>query len=149
MDIFVKCFEKKHFFTLKKNNNFFWFHFTVFKGLHYFWVKLCIFFLSCSLQPTINWFVSLKAISDRDHKTIHHPSMNHWFQYCDLIKVWWSVKGLHKNALYIFASDKNLALFKFIFDNPSNFEINRLIRFVASRMFLLSYSASLISFSSF
>ena len=42
------------------------------------------FFLSCSLQPTKSWFVSLKAISNRDLQTIHHPSMNYWFQYCDL-----------------------------------------------------------------
>ena len=34
-------------------------------------------------------------------------------------------------------------------DNPDNFEINRMIRLVVSEMFLLPYSASLMSFSSF
>ena len=33
-------------------------------------------------QVTTN--TTRKAISDRDLQTMLHPSMNYWFQYCDL-----------------------------------------------------------------
>ena len=118
LDIFVKFLKEKDFFTLQNNNNFF--DFILFIKCDTFESNSVCFFLSCSLQPTNSCFVSLKAISDRDLQTIHHPSMNYWFQYCDLIKFWWSVKDLHKNALKIsgtrspvdiLTSDKNLVFF--------------------------------------
>ena len=55
----------------------------------------------------------------------------------------------------ILTSDRNLVflfvyfVFPALIDIPSNFEINRLIRFVVSGIFLLPCSASLMSFSSF
>ena len=46
-----------------------------------------------------------------------------------------------------FFKEKNI--FPAVIDNPNNFEINRMIKLVVSGMFLLPYSASLMSFSSF
>ena len=89
-------------------------------------------------------------------------TMNYWFQYCDLhgalvkfqrpakqcTKHLWTCSTVNK-----LASDKKSFFFNFIFpaliDNQNNFEISRLIRLAVSGMFLLPYSASLMSFSSF
>ena len=75
------------------------------------------------------------------------------------IKLWWSVRDLQKNVLkilgtsstvHILASNNFLKIiFPSLIDCPNNFEINRLIRLVVSGMFLLPYSASLMSFPSF
>ena len=80
LDIFVKFLRQKHFLHFSNNN----FDFILFIKRDTFESNSVSFFLSCSLQPTKSCFVSLKAISDRDLQTMHHPSMNYWFQYCDL-----------------------------------------------------------------
>ena len=73
------------------------------------------------------------------------PNRIYWFQYCDLIELWWSDKDLQKNAI---ASD--IFFFNFILpaliDNPNNFEIVRLVRLVVSGMFLLPFSTWVIVF---
>ena len=74
--------KRNIFYTLKQQ--YFFISFCSFEGVRYFWVELFIFFSSCSLQLTNSCFASLKEISDRDLQIILHPSMNYWFQYCDL-----------------------------------------------------------------
>ena len=81
LDIFVKFLKEEHFLHFK---TIIFFDFILFIKCDAFESNSVSFFLSCSLQPTKSCFVSLKAISDRDLQTIHHPSMNYWFQYCDL-----------------------------------------------------------------
>ena len=67
--------------------------------------------------------------------------------------------SLMKNALKIFGTSSTVdilassnffwIIFPALIDNPNNLEINRLITLVVSEMFLLPYSALLMSFSSF
>ena len=57
----------------------------IFEGVQHFWLELANFYsklLSATNQPTNNWFCATE--SDIDLLTILHPSMNYWFQYCDL-----------------------------------------------------------------
>ena len=90
------------------------------------------------------------------------PSMNCWFQCCELhsalVKCQRPAEEFNKNLADTFhcrhvTSDKKLVFLKNIFsaliDNPNNFEINRLIMLVVSGMFLLPCSAPLMCFSSF
>ena len=130
--------------------------FCSFEGVWCFWVELYISFPSYPLQPTNSCFVSLKPISDGIFKP--------WttgFSTVTYMELWWSFKDLQNNALNICGHvplSTNLHqiksfFFNFIFpaliDNQNNFEISRLIRLAVSGMFLLPYSASLMSFSSF
>ena len=75
--------KKKHFFTLQNNFFFFFkFQFAVLKECNNFDWNSLSFIPSCSLQLTNNCFCTTE--SDIDLQTILHPSMNYWFQYCDL-----------------------------------------------------------------
>ena len=84
------------------------------------------------------------------------------FSTVTYIELWWSAKDLQRNELKIegtrstvdiLTADKNLVflknLFSLLFNSPNNFEINRLIMLVVIRKFLLPYTASLKSSSSF
>ena len=89
--------------------------------------------------------------------------MKYWFQYCDLhralVKCQKPAEKCTENlrtrsTVDMLASDKIFCFFlSFIFPaligNPNNFEIIRLTRLVVSRMFLLPYSVSFMSFSSY
>ena len=128
--------------------------------MRYFWVALCIFFFEVTLcnKPTAalrhwKWYRTGTFIP---YST---PLWTIGFSSVTYIKLWWSVKGLQKNALNILGtrstvdiltSDNSFFLtFPALTDNRNNFEINSLIKLVVSEMFLLPYSASLMSFSSF
>ena len=78
---FLSIFSKrKIFFTLQ--SSIFLFQFEVLKECNSFDSNSLSFIPSCSLQPTNNCFCATE--SDIDLQTILHPSMNYWFQYCDL-----------------------------------------------------------------
>ena len=72
--------KETFFFTLQ--NNIFLFQFAVLKECNTFDPNCLSFILSCSLQPTNNSFCATE--SGVDLQTMLHPSMNYWFQYCDL-----------------------------------------------------------------
>ena len=75
-------FSRKETFFLHFKTTFFWFQFAVLKECNTFDSNSLSFIPSCSLQPTNNCFCATE--SDIDLQTILHPSMNYWFQYCDL-----------------------------------------------------------------
>ena len=77
---FVNFLKKKHFFT--PQNNIFLFQFAVLKECNTFGSNSLSLVLSCPLQPTNNCFCATE--SGIDLQTTLHPSMNYWFQYCDL-----------------------------------------------------------------
>ena len=131
--------------------------FCSFEGVRCFWVELYISFPSYPLQPTNSCFASLKPISDGTFKP--------WttgFSTVTYMELWWKFQRPAKectkhlwtcSTVNMLASDKKSFFFDFIFPaligNQNNFEISRLIRLAVSGMFLLPYSASLMSFSSF
>ena len=78
---FLSIFSKRNIF-LHFKTTFFLFQFAVLKECNTFDSNSLSFILSCSLQPTNNFFCATE--SDIDLLTILHPSMNYWFQYCDL-----------------------------------------------------------------
>ena len=78
---FLSIFSKRNIFYTSKQH-FFWFQFAVLKECNTFDSNSLSFILSCSLQPTNNSFYATE--SGIDLQTILHPSMNYWFQYCDL-----------------------------------------------------------------
>ena len=80
LDIFLNFFIKKHLLHFK--TTFFLFQFAVLKECNSFDSNSLSFIPSCSLLPTNNCFCATE--SDIDLQTILHPSMNYWFQYCDL-----------------------------------------------------------------
>ena len=80
---FCQISQKEAFFLhFKRTFFFFWFQFAVLKECNTFHSNSLSFTISCSLQPTNNCFCATE--SDIDLQTILHPSMNYWFQYCDL-----------------------------------------------------------------
>ena len=78
---FLSIFSKRNIF-LHFKAAFFLFQFEVLKECNSFDSNSLSFIPSCSLQPTNNCFCATE--SDIDLQTILHPSMNYWFQYCDL-----------------------------------------------------------------
>ena len=74
--------EKKETFFYTSKQQFFLLQFAVLKECNSFDSNSPSFIPSCSLQPTNNCFRATE--SDIDLQTILHPSMNYWFQYCDL-----------------------------------------------------------------
>ena len=78
---FLSIFSKRNIF-LHFKATFFLFQFEVLKECNSFDSNSLSFIPSCSLQPTNNCFCATE--SDIDLQTILHPSMNYWFQYCDL-----------------------------------------------------------------
>ena len=78
---FLSIFSKRNIFYTSKQH-FFLFQFAVLKECNTFDSNSLSFIPSCSLQPTNNCFCATE--SDIDLQTILHPSMNYWFQYCDL-----------------------------------------------------------------
>ena len=160
MDIFVNFQKKKHFLLLQNNNNFFSFHFVVLKEYDTFQSNSLFFFFFLEIalcnQPTVvlrHW----KQYRTETFKPYFTPLWTIGFSTVTYIQLWWSVKDLQKNALKIqgrrstvdiLTSDKKLFIYLFIFfffdfispvliDNPNNFEINRLIKLLVSRIFLL------------
>ena len=77
----LSIFSKRNIF-LHLRTTFFLFQFAVLKECNTFDSNSLSFILSCSLQPTNNCFCATE--SGIDLQTILHPSMNYWFQYCDL-----------------------------------------------------------------
>ena len=75
-------FSQKETFFYTSKQHFFLFQFAVLKECNTFDSNSLSFIPSCSLQPTNNCFCATE--SDIDLQTILHPSMNYWFQYCDL-----------------------------------------------------------------
>ena len=82
LDIFVNFLKKTTTFFYTSKQHFLKFQFAVLKECNTFDSNSLSFILSCSLQPTNNCFCATE--SDIDLQTILHPSMNYWFQYCDL-----------------------------------------------------------------
>ena len=82
LDIFVNFLKKKQFFLHFKATIFFWFQFAILKKCNTFDSNSRSFFPICSLQATSNCFCATE--SDIDLQNTLHPSMNYWFQYCDL-----------------------------------------------------------------
>ena len=78
---FLSIFSKRNIF-LHFKTTFFLFQFAVLNECNSFDSNSLSFIPSCSLQPTNNCFCATE--SDIDLQTILHPSMNYWFQYCDL-----------------------------------------------------------------
>ena len=85
LDIFVNFGKKKHFLYFE--TTFFYYYYFYFNLQ--FWRSATLltrtfvsFIPSCSLQPTNNCFCATE--SDIDLETIFLPSMNYWFQCCDL-----------------------------------------------------------------
>ena len=75
-------FSQKETFFYTSKQLFFLFQFAVLKECNIFDSNSLSFILSCSLQPTNNFFCATE--SDIDLQTILHPPMNYWFLYCDL-----------------------------------------------------------------
>ena len=75
-------FSQKETFFYTSKQHFFLFQFAVLKECNTFDSNSLSFILSCSLQPTNNSFYANE--SGIDLEIILHPSMNYWFQYCDL-----------------------------------------------------------------
>ena len=96
---FLSIFLKRKIFYTLKQQWFFLISFYSFEGIQYFWVELCIFFYKSPSATT--QLVSLKVISDKDHWTILHPSMNYCLHYSDLhwvlVKCQWPADKCTKN----------------------------------------------------
>ena len=80
---FLLIFLKIHIFLHFETAIFFLFHFAALKECVLLSRTLYIF-SSLLFATNQSCFASLKTISDRDRQTILHPSMNYWFQQCDL-----------------------------------------------------------------
>ena len=78
---FLSIFSKGNIF-LHFKTTFFKFKFGVLKECNIFDSNALFFIPSCFLQPTNNCFCAIE--SNINLQTILHPSMNYWFQYCDL-----------------------------------------------------------------
>ena len=117
----------------------------------------------CSLQPANSCFVSLSSCFA---SLIGQGPSNHTsLLYELLVSVLWFTLSfgevsktcikMHKMRRHTYTRKKFNSFYSFVYfvfpafiNNPSNFEINRLIKLVVSGMFLLQYSASFITFSS-
>ena len=144
---------KKNFFNTLKQHYFFNFIYS-FEGVWYFWVKLCIFSPSCSLQPGNSCFTSwMRYVTSWQGPSNHAPLL--WELL--LLVLWFTLncgelsktcRRISKNFSFDFFKKEKI-IFPALNDNPNNFENNRMIRLVVSGMFLLPYSALIMSFSSF
>ena len=116
--IFLSNLSKRNIFLHFKNNNYFFDFILIIKCDTFEWNSVS-FFLSCSLQPAVVLF-HWKWYRTGTFKPYITPLWTIGFSIVIYIKLWWSFKDLHKNALKsstvdILTSEKNVVLFMHLF----------------------------------